>query len=172
MRTPLDSNLAMVAKAQEQPTYQVPHDYPLLGFCNVVAPLGKVASSWDPGNGCTTILGNVYKLLRGGNATAKMAPTLHSFVRQILEGKKVPLETINTYLKERASLARYNLAFQVWWALCSQDGVKDATCSIEQAASYIIKMASKSLNEARNAYSALTLVPGLDQIKFCTLLQP
>ena len=44
--------------------------------------------------------------------------------------------------------------------------------SFEQIAAQIINLASYSIAEARNAYSGLLLIPGFDQLKFCTLLIP
>ena len=43
---------------------------------------------------------------------------------------------------------------------------------MEQVASQLIKLSHVSLAQARNAYSALMMVPGFDQLRFCSLLTP
>ena len=54
--------------------------------------------------------------------------------------------------------------------LCLNDGLNIQNCSIERVAAKVIKLFQVSKNQARNAYSALLLVPGFDQLRFCTLL--
>jgi len=100
-----------------------------------------------------------------------LAPTLHDVIRQVLEEKGVPGETIKKYLADRKSLGRYNTAFRKLWTLMLR-GVDPWRCSIEKIASFIIEMTRVSAPEARNAYAGVVMIPGFDQLKFCALLQP
>ncbi len=75
-------------------------------------------------------------------------------------------------MKERRSLQRYDKPFRTIWALCSKIGIDPKSSSFDQIASQFIKLSEFSMSEARNAYSALLLLPGFDQLRFNNLLHP
>jgi hypothetical protein len=51
-------------------------------------------------------------------------------------------------------------------------GIDPKSCSFDQIASQLIKLSEFSMSEAKNAYSALLLLPGFDQLRFNNLLHP
>ena len=67
-------------------------------------------------------------------------------------------------------LKRYKSAFWYFYTLAQERGLT-LDSSIEQVAAGVLKIASVSLSQARNAYAALLLIPGLDQLRFAPLLR-
>ena len=66
-------------------------------------------------------------------------------------------------------LKRYKRAFWYFYTLAQERGLT-LDSSIEVAA-VVLEIASVSLSQARNAYAALLLIPGLDQLRFAPLLR-
>ena len=101
-----------------------------------------------------------------------MAPALRDVIREVLERKQISAQAISIYLKQCRSLPRYDSAFKVLWALCAKEKISPVSASIEQIASQLVKLSAVSPAQARNAYSAVLLIPGFDQLRFCTMLGP
>ena len=119
----------------------------------------------------TPLQGNVSELARQLHASAQMAPRLHFIIRKVVEGRQVEASVIETYLEGCRSLERYDRAFKMLWALASQKGTDFSTCSILEVSALVLELSKVSLAQARNAYSGLLLIPGLDQLRFAPLLQ-
>jgi hypothetical protein len=99
-----------------------------------------------------------------------MAPSLHSVIRKTLEAKQISAEDIDSYLKDLKSIQRYDSAFKTLWAICFEKRLPLDTITIYQLASQILYLNQFSPSQARNAYSAMLLIPGWDQLRFCPLL--
>ena len=132
----------------------------------MVAPLSSIAGAENSGLCNPTFRRHVFRLPEHLDAQAKMAPSLRDAIRGVLQDKQIPPEAINIYLTKNASITRYDSAFKILWALCRDKGFDLKTASWHQIAAEIIYLNSLSPAQARNAYSALLLIPGFDQIRF------
>ena len=137
-----------------------------------MAPTSKTARAWHPSSFNTPLPRKVPKLPGGIHASAKMAPSLHSVVRKALEAKQVQTEDIDTFLSQQKTLARYDSAFRLLCALCVSRGVSPDSANLHQVAGQLLELNKISSSEARNAYSALLMIPGWEQIRFSSLLGP
>ena len=145
---------------------------PLLGFRHMVAPINKTEGAKDTLFGDKTLLGDVYKLPRELDATAKMAPNLHVVLRQVLESKEVQGEIVTDFLEHNPSIKRYNSSFKLLWAILTLKMIDPTKANLEQIASAIIEINGFSPSQARNAYSAMLLFPNFYHLKFHQLLSP
>ena len=160
----------MVVPVGTKPTNQVSHGHSPLGFRHLVAPLGKTAVSWDSGSFDPPLPGYVSGLPREILATSKVAPSLHRALRSALEGRQVQTKDIDLFLKGHRGIEGYNSGFRILWAVCQVRGLDPFTASLHQVASQLLYLHSISPSCAKNAYCALLLFPGLDQLRFCSLL--
>ena len=101
-----------------------------------------------------------------------MAPSLHGFVWKALEAKQVSPSAIESFVATRPAIMRYDQPFRLLWTMCDRDGVSLLSSPLESIASVLIRLHKFSSSQARQAYSGLLLVPGLDKLRFCPLLQP
>ena len=108
----------------------------------------------------------------GKNASPQMAPDLPFVVRKILEREQVPFETIQAFLKENPSITRYNPAFKHLWGILQRKGLDPWQATSAQVVSGIMELCGISLSTGRNAYSAMLLIPGYNNIRFHPLLSP
>ena len=99
-----------------------------------------------------------------------MAPPLHSIIRKALEAKQVQTEDIETFLKSNKSWSRYESAFKILWGICVFRKMVLEHMTLEQMAGNIVFLNKFSPAQARNAYSALLLLPGWGQLRFSPLL--
>ena len=162
-----ENNFRMVKLFVAKPTHKVYDDNTLLGWSTMVAPTSKIAVPPHTSIFNSPLLGNVQKLPGGINATAKVAPSLCSVIRKTLEGKQIKTEDIDTYLKQNKSLGRYDSAFRTLWAICVERNITLDNVSIYHLASQILFLNKYSPSQARNAYNAMLLIPGWDQLRFC-----
>ena len=100
-----------------------------------------------------------------------MAPPLHSVIRQALERRETQNESIQTYLEQLGDLRRYDGAFQALWKLSCEKGIDPTNASMDQVAQMLLLLNALSASQARHAYSACLLIPGLDQLRFHPLLR-
>jgi hypothetical protein len=89
-----------------------------------------------------------------------------------LEGKQIQASTIDDYLTKNTSIRRYGSSFKLLWDTLSRQGIHPPGASIDQLADAIIQIFRISPSQARNAYAATLLIPGLGGLRFCTLLNP
>jgi hypothetical protein len=134
---------------------------PLLGFSHMVAPINKNESARDPLPENQPLSGDVLKLLGGKNATPSVAPPLPDLLRQILEGRKIQNKTIDDFLARNKSLKRYSSSFQMLWGVLERGGVYPPEATSDEIADAIIQIFKYSPAQARNAYSAVLLLPGV-----------
>ena len=167
----LDLDSEMVAEISGQPAGGVFDGDSILGWDNLVAPVNSIASSGDPGHFDKPTVGAFPELPGPGHASYKMAPPLCQVVREALQRKQVSSENITLYLSKFKDFGRYDKAFRSLWAFCLEGGDDPNTLSIEGGAGWLLKLAQVKPNEARNAYSALLLVPGWESLKFSPLIK-
>ena len=74
-------------------------------------------------------------------------------------------------LQRRRFLPRYNHSFKKLWAFCKTQGSEPSTHSMEEAASWLLKFAKLSPNDARNAYAGMLLLPEWSQFRFCPIIK-
>jgi hypothetical protein len=161
----------MVTQAQATSSFEMPAGGPLLGFSQLVAPVNQAKNAPDTLPGGPPLPRDVLELPPGVHASAKMAPSLHSTLRKILEGQQIQASNIASYL-DSISLNRYDSAFRLLWGLLVHKGVSPLTASFADVADSLIQLHRVSPSQARNAYSAVILLPPFQQIKFMSLLQP
>ena len=145
---------------------------PLLGFRHMVAPINKNASPQIPLSSNCTGVGDVPKLPRDIHAASKMAPNLYVVLRKMLQSKEVQGEIIENFLEHSPSIKRYDSAFRILWVLLSQKGLDPPKSTLEQIASGLIELHNYSPSQAKNAYSAILMLPGFYHLRFLPLLLP
>ena len=144
---------------------------PLLGFKSMVAPTIETARQGHTGVYNPPISRHVQKLLGRVHASAQMAPHLCHIVRQGLQAKQIGHEATTTFLKNLNTLNRYNRPFQLFWAFCKIKGLDAIRSTLSQVAGMLLHFENLFPQQARYAYSALLLIPGMDQLAFSPLLK-
>ena len=144
---------------------------PLLGFDVMVAPTNKNEKTTDKSFENSPVSGFVYQLLGGKNAPPSVAPDLPDLLRQILEGRKIQNSTVDDFLQRNRSLKRYNSAFRLLWCALEFQKINPPEANSDQLADAIIQIFKVSPAQARNAYSACLLIPGIGSgLRFHPLL--
>ena len=69
-------------------------DSALLGWSHMVSPTNENANTQESSIFSSPLLGNVHKLPQHLHASSKMAPTLCSIIRGVLEAKQVQAQSI------------------------------------------------------------------------------
>ena len=100
-----------------------------------------------------------------------MAPDLHVVLRKCLEQQEIKSQVIDSYLEENPSIKRYNSAFKSLYSILSRQGISPMLASTNQVVSGIIELHKASPAQARNAYSAVLLLPNLGGVRFHPLLR-
>jgi hypothetical protein len=88
-----------------------------------------------------------------------------------LERRETPVQAIETYISQLGDLSRYNNAFKALWGVFTENGIEPLGASQEQVAQMLLVLNNKSEAQARHAYSACLLIPGLEQLRFSPLLK-
>ena len=162
----------MASEVNKRTSFEVPAGLSLLGFCKMVAPINKAAYTQDPCMGGGPIPGNVSGLPRAVVEGSKVAPSLCDVIRLKLEQSGVQAESVQSFLDRQPSLQRYDRGFRLVWAFLRSDGIDPVGASVAQVAGAIVKLFDFSIAQARNAYSGIVQIPGLQDLRFCTLLNP
>ena len=113
-------NSSMVTQIKGKPPSNLSNGDPFVGLSKLVAPLGKNAKIWHKSRCSTSSAGDVSQLSGRGNASPKMAPAMHNFVRASLQAKQVSPEGIDQYLSDQKSLQRYDSAFKIIWSMAKK----------------------------------------------------
>ena len=168
----LDHAAPVVASLARAPPSQVSSGLPILGFRHMVAPINAPRGSSVSMSESDTIPGNVHQLHGAVYASAKVAPDLCAVIRKLLEEQKIPPPVVGDHLAQLTQLPRYDSAFKLLWGFLKHQGFDPVQCSPLEVAAAIVSIAKVSLSQARNAYSAMLLVPGFSLLKFQPLLAP
>ena len=171
-KPPLVGNFKLASPTKAKPKPPMFDGLPLLGFRHMVAPINKAKSSQYPLFFGGSNLGDVHKLSRELNASAKVAPNLPFVLGQILESKEVEGEIVQIFLENNPSLKRYDSSFRLLWAILAKKGLDPPRATLEQVASGLIEIHSFSPSQARNAYSAMLLLPNFYHLRFHHMLKP
>ena len=92
-------------------------------------------------------------------------------VRTLLEKQQATPQATSDFLARNLSIKRYNSAFKLLWGILRFAKIEPLKAFLVRVASAIIQLHGFSKAQARNAYSAMLLVPGFDQLRFQTVLQ-
>ena len=171
-QSPLENHPTLAHKIKRKPTPKMSHGHTLLGWKCMVAPTNKTALEGYTSPNSETKVGTFSRLPGPKDASYQMAPPLPDIIRQSMERKQVSSENIRIHLTRIKSLQRYDQAFRKLWAFMVENGTSPLNCPMEEVAIFITRMASLSLHEARNAYSACIFIPELDSLRFSKTLQP
>ena len=140
-------------------------------FSILVAPLSQAQRKRGP-SGTSTPLPRTFSKLRGrGHAPHPLAPSLYTIIRGKLEEQQISPEGVKAYLDQLPKLDRYQNAFQIFWEQCIGLGENFSKAPLWEIATQLVRLNAVNKNQARNAYSALLLIPGWDQIRFSPLLK-
>ena len=172
-KPPMDHHKSVANKTKETSTHHLHARRPLLGFSIMVAPVSKTACPQDTHIGHQTFPRNVLQLPGRTNAPPKVAPPLHFVIRKILEGRQMSAEAIDLYLKSLGDIRRYQNAFNMFWHQCSllKDSLTIKCLTLDFVAERLLYLNAVSCSQARSAYAALLMIPGLEQLKFSPLLR-
>ena len=108
---------------------------PLLGFEFLVAPVNKTARSQVPLFSGGTLPRNVHQLPRAVYACAKMAPSLYTVLRKILESQDCTNQATETFLEQNPAVKRYNSGFKLLWGILKARRGSPETSPLGQVAS-------------------------------------
>ena len=167
----MDPHFGVAAPLATTPSSDLLDGGASLGWDCVVAPVNSLAHTGLPGDPGTPEVGIVPKLPGRNDASYKMAPSLSDAIRRALQGKQVSPENITLHLNSLSSLPRYDHAFRHLWCFCHMQGADPLALSLEEVAGWLLRMAQHWPHEARNAYSALLLIPGWQQLRFSPLIK-
>ena len=111
----MDINWVLAKPIEKRDTSNVSSDNSLVGWRTMVAPINKTATAQGPSDKNTPPPGDVSELLGRAHAWAKVALSLHSIIKEVFQAKQVASEDVDTFLKGKKSLARYDSAFKLLW---------------------------------------------------------
>ena len=100
-----------------------------------------------------------------------VAPLLSDVIRAALQGRQVPLEGQDHYIRKLGDLRRYQSAINAFWQQCISVSPDPFSLSLDAIASQLLLLHDRSPAQARSAYSAPLLVPGLEHLRFSSLLK-
>jgi hypothetical protein len=172
LQPPLEHHQPIFAKTKGIPQPQFFAGSPLLGFSHLVAPINKNEGPQLQNAPDSPLQGTIRELLGRKNASPPVGTSLHSLLRQILERRQVQSSTVSDFFARNPSISRYESAFRLLWEVLKLQGVDPPSASLEQVADSIIQIFKISPSQARNAYSAMLLIPGWGNLRFVSLLGP
>ena len=168
-QSPLVSHRTMVATFKTKSSGEMPHHSALVGFHQLVAPSSEAARSSLPHHPSFALQRSIKELPRTVHAYAKVAPDLHSAFRFLLEERGVPNHP--HYDTPPKKFERYCSAWKLLFGLLKSQNINPLKASKNQVASAIATLFEYSVAQSRNAYAALTCLPGFSDIRFHPLLQ-
>ena len=168
----LEPGQPMAPSPMATPQNKVPYGGTAVGFHLMVAPINKAEGTPQSRHRSGPSSGTLQQLHGPENACHPVAPDLRTFIRKLLEEQQVSDENITLYLSQLPSLPRYQSAFAHFWHQCCANGVQVSTATLSTLAGELVRLFHQKPHQARNAYSALLLLPGLDQLRFSPLLRP
>ena len=137
---PLEPHPPLAGQVKGQPSTDLFNGHPPVGFLSMVAPISQTSSASVKGHNLPPFSRALHKLLGRSNATPQVAPALHSVIRQCLQDKQVPPETINLYLGDLKSLSRYDNSWRAFWALSRAQGLNLFSCPMECLAGVLMSL--------------------------------
>jgi hypothetical protein len=171
-KSPVEGHSAMVGETHVKQKRDMPSGGAYVGFRTLVAPINQNGSTKNKNVGGPAQGRALPKLLGRIDAQAKMAPGLFDCIRFLLEQQEMEKSTIQMYLTHLGNLRRYDSAFRKLFVLLKERFSDPLQVEVHQVAQEILKMYHVSSSDARNAYSAVCLLPGFQHIRFSPLLTP
>ena len=101
-----------------------------------------------------------------------MVPDLHAMLGEVLEQHSAKSQTISTYLKVNAGLKRYSNAFKLLYTIFVQQAINVKGATQAATAGALFQLHKVCHCHARNAYSAVLLIPGYEQVGFHPMWWP
>ena len=168
---PMNRHPTMAPSSLGEPTFGL-HDHgSLMGFRCMVAPTSQTASTKVQGLDSSPLSRHVPQLLGRTFATPKVASPLRSVIREVLQRREISSEDIEAYLNQQGSLDRHQSTFKLLWFQCEFQGLVPLSLSLLELAGQLLSLHKLSPAKARNAYSALLLIPRLDQLWFSPTIE-
>ena len=166
------SDPKILGEAEDLPQSASFDGRPLLGFDCLVAPINKNEGFKNAMSENSPLPRDVHELLGGKNVPPSVAPPLPDLLRQILEGKQIQNKTIEDFLQRNKSLKRYSSSFRLLWTVLENSGINPPNANSDQIADAIVQVFRFSPAQARNAYSAVLLLPGIPGVFVFTPFRP
>ena len=171
LKPPLDSFATMASTFKSQPPDDLLANMSYVGWSHLVAPSSKNAGASGPTGSNPSLPRDVSELFGRAHALSKMAPSLSATVRKILERDQIQVQTIQAHMDRLKKNTRYDSAFKLLWGLCKAQGLDPALLSGDDIATQIALLHKFSASQARNAYSAILLIPGFLHLQHNILLR-
>jgi hypothetical protein len=95
----------------------------------------------------------------------------HEAERKVLEAKQMQPAEVDQLLKSLGHFLWYDRAFKTFDVFCKFKKRALESASIYESAGLLISFNHHTKNEAMNAYSALLLLPGWEQLRFSPLMR-
>jgi hypothetical protein len=170
-KPPMDHHSPLAAETSTKSPPQMFNGGALLGWQCMVAPTSKAALQVDPDNKNSPPVGTISELPRGGHAPHPLAPSLFDVVRTVLERKQISPEGVTLYLRKISHLKQYDKAFKKLWTMLFHKGLDPANAALEDISASLLELNELSQTDARNAYAACLIIPGLEHLRFSPLLR-
>lgn len=170
MPSPLESNQSMASKTKAGKRGKMPDGGTLLGWSHMVAPINQTKNSKKSSLHGEARLGGVQQCIGGSNATPEVPPDLHFVLRSLLQQQGFQAQAISAYLADNPSIKRYNSAFKELYSILCSKGINPMEASTNQVVESILQLNTTSVSQARNAYSAVMLLPNMGGVRFNPLL--
>ncbi len=106
---PVEVNHGLLTEVTPKKKADLINDHSYVGFSTVVAPFNQNVPPRDQDAHSAAEARNVQQLLGTKNTTAKMAPSLHSCFRFILQQQQIQSNEIDLALKGLGNVQRYDL---------------------------------------------------------------
>jgi hypothetical protein len=168
---PLENNHGMVGQDVPQQKHKLSFGDSHVGFKCLVAPVNQNVQTRVQDVNNPTNRRNVQRLLGGLNAKAKMAPSLHCCFRFLLEQQQMSPGDVQAVLDQQTNLARYDRAFRKLYAILENKGLEPLQAAAGDIVSSLMHLNKLSPSEARNAFAAMSLLPGFHHLSFHPLLK-
>jgi hypothetical protein len=137
----------------------------------MVAPINQNVKARDKDVNHPPQGGDVQELLGRINASTTLAPGLHHCFRFLLEQQQIGDQEISFALKNLGNVSRYDRAFKKLYVILQEKHGEPLREKIMDVATAILLLSEISVTDARNAYSAVCLLPGFEHVKFSPLLK-
>ena len=161
----------MVGEINFKQNPSLPDGMSYVGFKSMVAPVNQNVQTTNKNAGNSPRKRHVSELLGSIHARTQVAPGFSDCIRFLLEQQKIGDEEIRLAIKQLGPPERYDRPFKKLYVILQDKGIDPLKASIMEIASAILQLSEISIPEARNAYSAVCLLPGFESIRFCPVLK-
>ena len=157
---PMAASRPVASQASHASASGVHDNRSLMGFRVVVAPMNVLARRAHANPQDSSSGGSVQEYSKGLHAEAQSSPDLHSVIRRVLQDKGYTETQISSHLSKHVPPKRYNTSFALLFAMAVRNNLT-IDSPTDAFVGLLIDVNQFSESHARNAYSALLLIPGL-----------